>query len=125
MKIEVRGILPDDPILAELQDHEILQESAEVWVGLADGSIAIVWGFITPSILSDRAHAWCWVTPHVQHYRKALLRHSREIIADALTRYSTLYGICSGNRRWLAWLGAEFGEAVSGHPTFTIRSQNG
>jgi hypothetical protein len=92
-----------------------LRNSSDCLVGRYEGKIAVIWGLIPPSLLSDRAYIWFLVTDTVEdiHAHKFLMaRYSRLFIERALEKYPTIVGCCKTNRpsamRWLKWLGAEF-----------------
>jgi hypothetical protein len=105
--------------------HQWLRMSEEVWVGLYDDKVACVWGLVPPTVISDRAHLWLLTTDIVREHKFLFVRKSQLVIEDALKRYSALVGqVQLGNRaakRWLEWLGAEFGPPEAGFWPFIIR----
>jgi hypothetical protein len=110
---------------AELLLKRWLKTSEEIWVAMYDGEIAAVWGLAPPSVVSDRAYLWLFTTNLIEEHKFLLVRHSQLAVRDALTRYSVLTGhVSTTNRlakRWLEWLGAEFGPPDEGHFPFVIR----
>lgn len=120
--ISIREVTASDPEVTHLCGP-ILSASEKIWVGHISGDLVAVWGVIPQSVLSDSGHLWSWAKPG--RYRKTFIRASRQVVLGLLRDYPTLVGICSGDRHWLAWLGAEFGEAIEGYPTFTIRAKHG
>lgn len=133
MKVEIRQVAADDQaLLAELPCHFAPEQasqmvkafgaSEQIWVGLWEGKIAIVWGLCPGSVLSDTALIWSWSTPVVMQCRKTFVRLSRLAVAQALQAYPTLTGFCSADSHWLRWLGAEIGPGPGEFSSFTIRA---
>jgi hypothetical protein len=109
MKVEVRRIAGDSPILDGILDESLqsLRRSELIWAGYADGELVVVWGLVPLSLLSDRAYLWSHTTKSVQSCKKTFVKLSRLAVAQALEAYPILFGICAGSTSWLRYLGAE------------------
>lgn len=109
--------------------RECIQYSQEVRFGLIDGEVACVWGLMPPTLLSNQAYLWLFTTDIVAEHKFLFVRHSQLWIEQALKAYPEIIGVCFQNnysaRRWLKWLGAEFGEVQGNRIPFTIRAKNG
>ena len=106
---------------------ECLWRSIEIRQGLVDGKVACVWGLIPPTILSNTAYLWLLTTDIVAEHRFLFVRHSQRYIEEALKTYPTIIGDVVGHntsaRKWIQWLGGEFGPMVLGRTPFTIRAK--
>lgn len=106
---------------------DCLVASADTWAGLLNEEIACVWGLIPPTLLSEQAYIWLYVTPLVENHEFIFVRNSQIAIAQALKKYPNIYGHTEiGNDRairWLKWLGATFGEPKGKAVPFVIRKQ--
>jgi hypothetical protein len=82
------------------------------FIGYSDDLVACVYGLITPTLLSDRAHMWLLTTDVVSDHKFVFVRHSQVVIEAILERYSQIVGETSVKDekavRWMKWLGAEF-----------------
>lgn len=113
--------------------EEILREciwrSIEIRQGLVDGKVACVWGLIPPTILSNTAYLWLLTTDIIAEHRFLFVRYSQRYIEEALKIYPTIIGDVVGHntsaKKWIQWLGGEFGPTVLGRTPFTIRAKNG
>lgn len=113
-----------DPYLAKLPKldqetmHRAMAESSRVWVGYEGNKVLACWGLKAPSLLSDRAYLWLFTTEDLREHVFIFVRYSQRAIADMLREYSVLWGhtLVDNTRaiRWLQWLGAEFGQPLSG-----------
>lgn len=116
----VFSLLPDGPKLAGL-----VHSSVDVQVGYIDDELACVWGLQPPTLLSDRAYLWLYVTDVVQEHTFTFIRQSQIAVQRMLETYPMLYGrVEVGNIKaipWLRWLGATFGESIDGRIPFFIR----
>jgi hypothetical protein len=103
--------------------------SVDVHYGLVDNEVACVWGLIPPTLLSDTAYLWLYTNALAEQHKFILVRRSQRYIEDILKVYPRIIGDCIvGNwpaRRWLTWLGAEFGPASKGRWPFVIRAKHG
>jgi hypothetical protein len=108
---------------------ECLHRSTDVRQGMLNGKIACAWGLIPPTLLSDTAYLWLLTTDIVAEHKFLFIRNSQRYIEEALKIYPTIIGDVIGDnrsaRKWLEWLGAEFGATVLGRTPFTIRAKNG
>ena len=98
---------------AEKHMRKMLRISNQVWLGMHDDEVACVWGLIPSSMLSNRAYFWLLTTDIVEEHKFLFARHSQIVMEDALKDYEMILGHVGINnersKRWLKWLGAEFG----------------
>src|SRR5262249_4403955 len=106
-----------------------LAYSKEFWAGFVDGELACVWGLAPPTLLSDNAYLWLYVTDQVRDHEFLFIRHSQLAVKEMLKTYETLVGVTKKNNtkaiRWLKWLGAEFEYSTGDIVSFTIRKNHG
>jgi hypothetical protein len=104
---------------------ECLYRSTVRWVAYVDDKPAVVWGLAPRTTLSDQAYLWMLTTSIAAEHKFMLVRYSQRFVEDALKYYSALFGhVEAGNfsaKRWLRWLGAEFGESDGKQVKFVIR----
>ena len=104
-----------------------VEQTTQVWIGLADGKLVCIWGLIPPTLLSDTAYLWLYTTEAIKGHEFLFVRHSQIAVKAMLKLYPTITGITKiGNEqtlRWLKWLGAEFGEPNGLILPFTIRNK--
>ena len=79
-------------------------------VALEDGLPIAGWGHKPDDMLiASTAYLWCMTTPAVERYKKAILRLSRDFVADLQLRFerleSTVSPIYPEAMRWTKWLG--------------------
>lgn len=123
------AIVDGEPPLTNLMDtlklSALAMQSVEVQSGYIDGQLACVWGLMPPSLLSQRAYLWLYVTDVVKEHTFIFIRQSQIAIKRMLEDYPELYGeIEIDNYKaitWLRWLGASLGEPFDGRIPFTIR----
>ncbi len=128
---DLRKILQRSPVAdspgAEKVMKDCLFRSIEVWQGIVDGEVACVWGLIPPTLLSNRAYLWLLTTDLVENHKFLFVRNSQRYIEFALKVWPEIFGDCVvGNhsaKRWLGWLGAEFGETKGNLIPFVIRKK--
>jgi len=124
-------IYPD--YLAKLPDKDraimgvAMKASSAVWIGYDDNQVLGCWGVQPPSLLSERAYLWLYVTEHLKDNVFIFIRHSQRAVEAMLQEFSTLYGHTEVHNdraiRWLKWLGAEFGPEYRGCVPFEIRAK--
>jgi hypothetical protein len=106
-----RSAVGDQPNALETM-LKFINGSACTFVGYSDDLVACVYGLITPTLLSDRAHMWLLTTDVVNDHKFVFIRHSQVVIEAVLERYSQIVGETSVKDekalRWMKWLGAEF-----------------
>lgn len=104
------------------------QTLGEAYYGFIDGEFCCCWGLIPPSFLSTQAYLWMWGPKQLKH-QLVFIRHSQIQIKKMLERYDLIIGECligaASARRWLQWLGADFGQPKNGLIPFEIRKQYG
>ncbi len=110
---------------AEAIMRECLYRSIEIYQGKLDGEVACVWGLIPPTLLSNSAYLWLLTTDIVAEHKFLFIRHSQRYIEEALKHWPEIYGDIIGHnpaaRKWLGFLGAEFGVKENGRTPFTIK----
>lgn len=120
--IELRQL---DYIAPELEALDsAIKMSPEKWGAWNDrGEFIIAWGLVPQSLLSDRAYLWSLGrTDMLRRHRRDLLRISRRVVGDFLTRYSVLFGTSQRTTCFLDHLGAVWGETdPAGFTYFEIR----
>jgi hypothetical protein len=120
--IELRRL---DYIPPELEALDFaIKLSPEKWGAWNDrGEWIIAWGIVPQSLLSDRAYLWSLGNVGVLcRHKRDLLRISRRVVGDFLTRYSVLFGTSRRTTCFLDHLGAVWGETDSaGFTQFEIR----
>lgn len=116
----------ENPKLLYMLDY--CQNLGEVYTGFIDGDFICCWGLIPPSFLSNQAYLWMWAPEPMKH-QLVFIRHSQIQVQRMLTRYEKIVGDCQltarSARRWLLWLGAEFGQPHRDLIPFTIRRAHG
>ncbi len=108
--------------------QKCLQRSVDVRYGYVDGQCACVWGLIPPTLLSDAAYLWLLTTDIVEQHKFLFVRHSQRWMEQALCTYPIIIGDwVPGDpraKRWLEWLGAQFGDLQGGKVPFMIRKKS-
>lgn len=109
---------------AEATLKECLYRSSSSWIGLVDGKLACMWGLVPQTLLSNQAYLWLITTEIAAMHKFLLVRYSQMFIEKALMVYPVITGhVTAGNfstKRWLRWLGAEFGHSDGKRLTFKI-----
>ena len=112
---------------AEEVFSECLWRSIEIRHGLVDGEVACVWGLIPPTVLSNTAYLWLLTTNIIAEHKFLFVRHSQRYIEEALKKYPTIIGDVVGHnpsaKRWIKWLGGEFGPMVMDRTPFIIKAR--
>lgn len=111
-------IYPDHLSKLEIAHQEImkraLHNSSQTWIGFDGPTILCFWGLIPPSLLSDQAYLWMYITEHFHEHTFVFIRHSRLAVEEMLKHYPVIIGHGKvGDRKslqWLRWIGAKFGE---------------
>jgi hypothetical protein len=122
MKVEVRQVAWDDPLVADILRDGGFEFSDQIWVGLADGELCVVWGLIPPTLLSNSAYLWSYTAPLAKRWFITFAKLSKLATQRMLAEYPILYGHCKEKSHWLRWLGAEFGEKHGEYFSFTIKA---
>jgi hypothetical protein len=110
--------------------NRCLFSTTTTWLGIVNGKLCCVWGLIPPTLLSEQAYLWLYVTEHVKEYEFVFVRYSQRAVEDMLKTFPTIVGHAtvgaSRSLKWLKWLGAEFGLPEGKYVPFVIRKkQNG
>jgi len=132
MKIEIKrtkGLMFHSTLSSN--DMEIMDQcihlSDAVWYGFVDNKLACIWGVIPPTLMSSTAYLWLYTTELVKEHQFAFVRHSQRAIEVILNEYNTIVGYClidaEQSKRWLKWLGAEFGHPEGRKLPFVIRKK--
>jgi hypothetical protein len=99
--------------------------SSELYKGYVDDEFVCCWGLVPPTVFSTQAYLWMYTSEAVAKHQFLFVRRSQIIVEDMLSRYDSLIGHCVANsrtsRRWLRWLGAQFGPQVGDLVPFIIR----
>jgi hypothetical protein len=107
--------------------HRAMMNSSRVWIGYIDDIAVATWGLIPPSFLSDTAYLWLYTDENIQPHQFVFIRNSQRAVAEMLSEFPTIVGhaeaCASKSRRWLRWLGAEFGDPQGPLIPFTIRAK--
>jgi hypothetical protein len=110
---------------AENTLRECLYRSTVRMAAYIDDEPACMWGLAPQSLLSNQAYIWLLTTDIAAGHKFLLVRYSQIFVQRALENYEMLTGHCeAGNlaaKRWLKWLGAEFGEGDGKRVPFVIR----
>ena len=108
---------------AEATMRDCLGRSADVWFGLVDGVLVCMWGLCPPTILSSSAWLWLFTINILPEHKFLFVRHSQLWVARMLDLYPEITGdmVEGGPKRWLKWLGAEFGPPEGQRIPFVIK----
>lgn len=128
-KVDLKDVLRRSPVgdvpQAEKTMRECMLRSIEVRCGMLDDKVACMWGLIPPTLMSDRAYLWLLTTDIVAEHKFLFVRYSQRYVEQMLEIYPCLYGeVLVTNlpaRKWLKWLGAEFGAESKGVMPFVIK----
>jgi len=104
-----------------------VERSVDVRYGYVNDECACMWGLIPPTLLSSSAYLWLLTTDLVDQHKFLFVRHSQRWMEQILCTYPTIIGDYipgeDRSRKWLEWLGAEFGKFQSGRIPFVIRKK--
>lgn len=129
---EIKTIL-DDSTVAGLPNAEkklavYFAGSSLVWVGKVDGKVVCLYGLMGHSFTSASGYMWMLHTKALEEHKFIFIRHSQTVIELALTIYDEIQGHVLANnesgKRWLKWLGAEFGYNGDKIIPFVIRKKS-
>ena len=140
MKVDIKrtGGLRMKNLLAEISDPHLsdgdmaimdqcMLLSETLWIGMVDKKFACVWGIIPPTLMSTRAYLWLYTTELIKEHQFVFVRHSQRAIELILQDYECIIGHClvdaEHSKRWLKWLGAEFGHPDGRKIPFVIRKK--
>lgn len=130
---EVKRIL-DDSTVAGLPEAEkrmatYFMGSNLVWVGKIDGRIVCIYGLLGQCFVSNSAYIWMLHTKALEENKFIFIRHSQQVVQEALKIYEEIHGHVlvsnESGKRWLKWLGAEFGYTGDQVIPFVIRKHDG
>lgn len=129
--ITLEELFQRSPASAIPNGNELLkrcvERSASVQYGYVDGQCACVWGLISPTLLSTSAYLWLLTTEIVEQHKFLFVRHSQRWMEEILCTYPNIIGDYipgeDRSRKWLEWLGAEFGDFQGGRIPFMIRKK--
>lgn len=104
-----------------------IHQSAYTFVGEVDGRVACVWGFIQPTMLSNKAYLWLLITDLVDQHKFIFIRQSQRFMEKMLKTYDCILGHANPKDqraiRWLRMLGAEFEEPFGLTLPFRIKAK--
>lgn len=112
-----------------LNDRDIMlfqrcQVLGTIYSGFIDDQFVCCWGLIPPTFISNQAYLWMWNKEPMEH-PFVLIRQSQIQVQEMLKYWNRIVGHCQiearSARRWLRWLGAEFGGPSNGLIPFVIR----
>ncbi len=128
---EIKTILEDSTV-AGLPDAEkklatYFAGSHLVWIGKINGKIVCIYGLLGQGFISNSAYMWMLHTKALEEEKFLFIRHSQRVIQEALNLYDEIQGhVVATNesgKRWLKWLGAEFGYDGDRVIPFVIRKK--
>lgn len=133
-RADIRGLIsshiaPTLDAVALRKFNQFVLVSQTIWACEIAGEFIGMWGTVPPTLLSDHTYLWVHTNDKVVGHTFQFIRHSQIAIAEILKEYTVVHGHClSGadkSMRWLAWLGAEFGEPDGKLIPFVIRRKDG
>lgn len=116
---DVRGMLRSSSHfqLTEIDQQTMdycLRMSTSLWCGIVEGKPVCAWGLIPPSLMSNQAYLWLFITELVREHTFIFVRYSQLAVEEMLEEFPLIVGHAHVERtksiRWLRWLGAKFGE---------------
>ena len=123
----IDGIVPPDK-MRYVSDY--ICKAAHVWFWNVDGKVAVAWGLIPLTLLSNQAYIWLYTTDAHPGNEFLFIRKSKIELEKMQALYPSIIGHVMENNergiRWLKWLGAALGSVDSkGLIPFEIRRKNG
>jgi hypothetical protein len=123
-----RSIYADHPDARRILLH-FISSSDIVYIGKFNDKIACVLGLVPPTLLSDSAFLWLFVTSLINEHQFLFIRHSQLLVERLLKRYPTIIGMTDASNksaiRWIKWLGGEYTMAPGERMLrFVIRKKN-
>lgn len=131
-KTELQGLVSSGSCgHISIEDQDILSNclgmTTSLWIGKVDEDILCVFGVVPQTLSTNSAYLWLWTTDRIGDHEFIFVRRSQLVIQALLERFDYLYGVCEVNaeqsKRWLKWLGAEFGFPRSGYVPFRIEGK--
>lgn len=129
---EIKAILDDSSVVglpdAEKKLATYFAGSTLVWVGKINRKIVCIYGLMGQCFTSDSGYMWMLHTKALEEEKFLFIRHSQMVIEEALNIYTEIHGhVVASNesgKRWLKWLGAEFGYTGDKVIPFMIRKKS-
>jgi hypothetical protein len=122
-EVVAKSEFANDPKAVNLLRDCLIRSSVR-HMGMVDGKIACMWGLVPQTILSNQAYLWLITTDIAIEHKFLLVRYSQLFVEKALEHYPVITGHCAAGdfkaKRWLRWLGAEFGDSDGKQITFKI-----
>ena len=88
-----------------------LESSIAAWAVLADGEIAVLFGFRVVMLLDDQVYLWMLGTRTIDEHPVTFLRKSRGVVGLLRKHYRLVYGEVASDYersiRWLTWMGGK------------------
>ena|SRR5882672_5939566 len=112
-----------------LDARALLREAIQghAYSGLADASVACMWGISFPMPIGCYPRLWLLTTPLVEEHKIEFLRESRRFVAWAKAEFGPIEGCVDRTNvisaRWLKWLG--FHEVWSNNGFSWLRTSHG
>lgn len=127
---EIMSLLRIDEEIGKEDYHKLLEmidTTANLYVGFISRKIVCIWGLVPPTLLSNSAYLWLYTTERIKDHEFIFVRKSQIAVEEMLTMYDTVYGYTASNNhraiKWLRWLGAEFEHSEGKMLNFTIRKK--
>lgn len=100
------------------------EASRTLYAGTIGDKLLCFVGLAPPTLLSDRAYLWLYVTPDVANHKVMFGRHAIRLVMAMKQVYPIIVGHCDNGRSiaWLRSLGATFLEPQGPIIPFEIRS---
>ena len=125
---DLSKILQEAHVKLTPKEYQIINACHNVsyttWVGYNDGELVCAWGIVPPTVLSDEVYLWLHTTGAVKTSQFLFVRHSQIFVQKLLREYKAITGHvkqdATSSKRWLKWLGAEFGTVKNGMISFRI-----
>src|SRR5689334_9960766 len=122
-----RSGIKDIPGAGETLDTLLIRSTVR-HIGLVNGEVAAVWGLIPQSLLSNQAYLWLLTTDLAEAHKFLMVRYSQMFVEQALRHYEKIVGHCEagnfGAKRWVKWLGGEFGPGDGKKVPFQIKRRD-
>lgn len=129
---EIKTILNDSSVAglpeAENRLATYFASSNLVYTGKINDKIVCLYGLMGQCFTSNNAYMWMLHTKALDSEKFLFIRHSQRAIEVALEIYTEIHGHVvfdnESGKRWLKWLGAEFGYTGDKVIPFVIRKKS-
>jgi len=107
--------------------RSVMCHCRDVFVGKYNGTVIGVFGFVSPTLLSNWAYIWSYTPPLVRldpELKRVFAIHSTRNLLRQFSRYERFIGECMEGdlsaQRWIKRLGGVFGTPANGLIPFTL-----